>query len=228
MRIRFAAMVALLGVSGGSLWFAVPVQAGQVHWPRLSAAAPAGAAPSSERTGSPGAGGYSNDIPEWQARWELARLLSHTRRYAEALAEYAKLLKEKPNLWQAKAEMAAVLFWNNQPDRALALFQEIPQGQMDDAARMVLADLYVAQEKYSKAEPLLRAHLRRFPRDQRVRLKLADLLSYEKRYQESLKQYELILKEHPDDIQVRRRYAVVLSWAGQRERAIKELQKTLQ
>jgi tetratricopeptide (TPR) repeat protein len=166
-------------------------------------------------------------VPDWQARWELARLLSYSKRYAEALTEYEKLLKEKPDLWQAKVEMASVLFWNNQPERAVEVFEQIPRDQMNDAARMALADLYVAQKEYAKAEELTRAYLERFPEDQSVRLKLADILSYQKRYEDSIKQYELILKARPDDMQVRRKYALVLSWAGHRERAITELQKTL-
>lgn len=168
-----------------------------------------------------------DEVPDWQARWELARLLSYSKRYAESLTEYEKLLKEKPDLWQAKAEMATVLFWNKQPDRALEMFKQIPQDQLNDSARLALADLYVAQKEYSKAEALLRTYLEKSPDDESARLKLADLLSYQKLYQESIKHYEIILKDHPDDIQVRRKYALVLSWAGQRERAIEELQKTL-
>jgi len=176
----------------------------------------------------PAAQSAGDEISEWQARWELARLLSYSKRYAESLTEYEKLLKEKPDLWQAKTEMATVLFWNDQPDRALEMFKQIPPNQMTDPTRLVLADLYVAQKEYSKAEPLFRAYLEKVPDDQSVRLKLADLLSYQKLYKESINLYEIILKAHPDDIQVRRKYALVLSWAGQKERAVKELQKTLE
>jgi len=51
------------------------------------------------------------EIPDWVARWELARVLSYAKRYDESITEYEKVLKEKPDLTEAKLEMAKVLFW---------------------------------------------------------------------------------------------------------------------
>jgi tetratricopeptide (TPR) repeat protein len=166
-------------------------------------------------------------IPDWQARLELARILSYMKRYDESIAEYEQVLKEKPDLLAAKAELARVLFWSGQTDKSFKMLQPIPLEDLDDQSRQVLADLYTARKDYTQAESIYQSYLKAHPDDLQVRLKLADLLSWTKRYPESLVQYEIILKAKPDDLQVRRKYAQVLSWAGRKAEAMAELRKTL-
>jgi tetratricopeptide (TPR) repeat protein len=176
----------------------------------------------------PEPGQLGETIPDWQARLELARLLSHLKKYDESITEYQKVLSEKPDSVEARAELGRVLFWSGQRDQALKTLELIPPEKMDDQSRAVLADLYGAQKKYAKAEALYRDYLDKHPDDLSARLKLAELLSWSKRYRESLDQYEIILRAQPDDLQVRRKYALVLSWAGRKAEAIKELRKTLE
>jgi len=201
------------------LWFFAAV-------PALSAPAEtgpgAGVAPA-----KPAAGQLHETIADWQARLELARLLSYLKRYEESVAEYEKVLKEKPDSIEARAELGRVLFWSGKQEKALESLEQVPLEKMDDQTRTVLADLYGAQKRYDQAEALYRDHLDKHPDDWGTHLKLADLLSWSKRYRESLAQYEIILKARPDDLQVRRKYALALSWAGRKAEAIKELRKTL-
>lgn len=167
------------------------------------------------------------DIPDWQARWELAKVLSYSKRYDESLAEYKKLLKEKPDLYKAKVEMANVLFWQGKRTDAITLLEQMPLRSIDEDTKIVMSDIYVSQKEYKKAEPLYRAYLEKHPGDQKVRFKLAQMLSWDKRYNDSISEYKTILNAIPDDIQVRRRYAYVLIWAGRNKEAIEELRKTL-
>lgn len=206
-----------LGLALLCLWLILPGSLAEARQP-LKTAAPALVAPEKSE---------GEDIADWQARWELARLLSYIKKYDESLKEYARVLKEKPDLLEAKMEMGQVYFWSGQPDKALEILAPIPPEKMNDQIRGVLADLYGAQKKYDQAQALYRTHLERFPQDLEVRLKLAELLSWSKRYKESLAEYETILKARPDDIQVRRKYALVLSWAGRRAEAIAELRRTI-
>jgi tetratricopeptide (TPR) repeat protein len=182
-------------------------------------------------SGQPGAGpvqeGAIEEIPDWKARWELARLLSYAKRYEESLAEYAKVLKERPDLLEAKVEMATVYTWKGQPDKAFEILSRIPLEQIPEDKRVLVADLYTARKEYDKAEPIYTRHLEKNPEDLKTRLKLAELLSWTRRYQESLSHYEIILKAKPDDIQVRRKYAFVLSWSGRHADAITQLRRTL-
>ena len=167
------------------------------------------------------------EIPDWVARWELAKVLSYMKRYDESVTEYEKLLKEKPDLVDAKVELANVLFWKGDDKAAIKTLEQIPPKDITGETKVLMADLFVTQKDYGKAEPLYRAHLDSHPEDQAVRLKLAEMLSWQKKYDASLTEYRKILKARPDDIQVRRRYAFVLIWAGKHSEAASELKKTL-
>ncbi len=167
------------------------------------------------------------EIPDWLARLELARVLSYVKRYDESLAEYEKVLKEKPDLKEARIEMAKVLFWKGDQKAAARILGQFPTKELTGDTQVLMADLFVAQKDYAKAEPLYRAYLKTHPDDQSVRLKLAEMLSWEKNYDASLSEYSKILKAHPKDIQVRRRYAFVLIWAGKHTEAAEQLKETL-
>ena len=167
------------------------------------------------------------EIPDWVARWELAKVLSYVKRYDESIAEYGKLLKEKPGLMEARVELAKVLFWKGDGKTAIQMLEQLPPKHITGETKVLMADLFVAQKDYAKAAPLYKAHLDSHPEDQAVRLKLADMLSWQKKYDASLAEYSKILKARPDDIQVRRRYAFVLIWAGKHSEAASELKKTL-
>jgi thioredoxin-like negative regulator of GroEL len=169
----------------------------------------------------------SEEIPDWQARWELARLLSYVKKYDEALLEYRKLLDEKPGLFKAKVEMARVLFWIGKTRRALELIETLPADRLNIEAQLMKADIYFALKKYEKAEPIYRSYLKTHPKAHSIRLKLAEMLSWVKRYEESINEFRTILKDNPEDIQIRRKYAFVLMWAGRRSDAIKQLKTTL-
>ena len=171
--------------------------------------------------------GMGEDIPDWVARWELARVLKQIKRYDESLVEYTKLLREKPHLYEAEIEMAEVLFSQRRNSEAVRLLEQIPVGKMDDRARLLMADLYVTQKDYGKAEVLYRIFLEIHPDDHHIRYRLAEMLSWDKRYDASLAEYRTILGAYPDDIQVRRKYALVLIWAGKAAEAVNELKQTL-
>lgn len=167
------------------------------------------------------------EIPAWQARLELARLLSYDKRYQEALAEYEKVLKAKPEMTAARLEKAKVLAWMGESDKALASFQGLSKEGLDDESRLALADIHLARKEYDKAEPLYAQFLANHPDDHAVRLRLADLLTWDKQYERAIGELEKILALRPNDVQVRRRYGRVLGWAGRREEAITNLRQTL-
>ncbi|MDD5007636.1 MAG: tetratricopeptide repeat protein [Syntrophorhabdaceae bacterium] len=167
------------------------------------------------------------EIPDWQARWELARVLSYVKRYDESIAEYNKLLKEKPALYEARAEMANVLFWQGKNAEALKALEQIPAADITGNTSVLMPDLYVIQKQYEKAETLYGEYLAKHPDEHKVRLRLAQTLGWDKKYDQSLAEYRTILQALPDDIQVRRKYAFGLIWAGKHAEAAAELKKTL-
>lgn len=171
--------------------------------------------------------GSGEEVPDWMARWELARILGYAKRYDESIAEYKKLLKEKPNLTKARFEMAQVLFWSKHVPESLEVLESIPAAQKTDESLLLMADLYRIRKAYGKAEPIYRDYLRKHPNDNAARLRFAEMLSWEKHYDESLGEYRKILSALPNDIQVRRKYGLVLMWAGKYDEASKELRRTL-
>ncbi len=174
------------------------------------------------------ASGISDEVvPDWVARWELARCLTILKRYDEAIADYRLLLREKPNLEKAQIELAQVLHWYGQGAAAAELLKDISKDSLGPQERILLADIYVIQKEYAKAEPLYRNVLKEIPQDNRTRLKLAEMLSWDKKYAASLTEYEKLLKALPEDIHIRRKYAMVLIWDGQHEKAVPELRRTL-
>lgn len=167
-------------------------------------------------------------IPDWLARWELARVLSYQKQYDESIQAYRELLQDKPDLIEAKLEMARVLYYSDHRQEALQILNDIPPEKWDDATKIFMADVYTGDKHYKEAENLYREHLEKHPEDLKVRVKLADVLSWQKRYKQSIEEYEKVLKVRPDDKQVRRKYAFVLIWMKETEKGANELKKTLE
>ena len=166
-------------------------------------------------------------VPDWQARLELARILSYLKRYDESLADYQKVLAARPADTTVRQEYARVLSWSGRSKDAVAAFEALPADTLDSESRLAFADLYVADGRFDRAEPLWRAHLKTTPDDLVVKFKLAELLSWTKRYADSLVLFRELLAARPDDTQLRRRYAYVLLWSGDLEASAAELKRTL-
>ncbi|WP_020585648.1 tetratricopeptide repeat protein [Desulfobacter curvatus] len=167
------------------------------------------------------------DIPDWKARLELAKLLTYAKRYPEAIQAYKRVLKEKPELMEAKIGMAKAYFWSGNNTQALKLLESFPPKQLDDQARLAMADLYIAMKNYADAKTIFTDYLKTHPNDHKARLKLAQLLSWMKSYDKAISHYQHLTKALPDDREIKKKYAFVLIWAGKQDQAIKELQDAL-
>jgi tetratricopeptide (TPR) repeat protein len=176
----------------------------------------------------PGPPPARDDMADWQARLELARLLTQSGRHAESVEQYRKVLRDKPDQAQARTGLARALFWSGKPAEAAAELAKVPAASLTAEDRLLQAELHLAAGRHDEAITALRAYLALRPADVKARLKLADVLSWRKRLDESLAEYEKVLAALPDDQQVRRRYARVLSWAGRNDDAIRETRKSLE
>ena len=153
--------------------------------------------------------------------------MSYTKRYRRSVEEYRKVLKKKPDLIKARAELAQVLFWDGRKKEALAELETLPPAEQAPETLLLRADLLSQEKQYAQAEKLYRRYLTQKPKDAKARFRLAQALSWDKRYKESLEQYRIILKALPHDRQVRRHYALVLGWDGQLDKAIEEMDRSL-
>jgi tetratricopeptide (TPR) repeat protein len=219
---RVSAAFALL--AAGSLWAAEPPPSlVPPPPPAQTPPAPLPAPPANTARIVP----IAETIPDWQARWEMARALSYLQRFDESLGEYRKVLKERPADNKIRQDYGQVLLWSGRSDEAYAELGKIPAEELSTAASLALGDALVARRAYPEAEAIFRREIERAGDDQLTRLKLAELLSWTKRYDESLKLYRTILAALPDDVQVRRRYALVLLWAGHPDESAAEMRRTL-
>lgn len=166
-------------------------------------------------------------IPDWQARVELARVLSHAHRFEESLAEYERVLAERPGDTELKIEYGQVLGWAGRADDAIRVLGGFDRGTLTPAAAVLLADLLLGRREFEPATELYRRALVATPGDGATRFKLARVLSWQKRYGESLAEYRALLAAAPADAQVRRHYAQTLGWAGHLQEAIAEWRQTL-
>lgn len=167
------------------------------------------------------------EVDDWTARLEFAKLLTNLKKYNEALDQFDKLLKEKPDAIDVQVEVARVYYYLEQYGKAISIINHIPQKKLTPQDKVLLGDILLAMKKYHEAEGIYRQHLKENPEDLLVKLKLAELLSWQKQYPESIHLYEQLLHERPDDIQLRRKYAYVLIWMGEDKKAAEELEKTL-
>jgi len=167
------------------------------------------------------------DIPDWKARLELAKLLTYAKRYPEAIQAYKKVLKEKPELMEAQIGVAKAYFWSGNNTEALKRLESLPKKQLDDQAQLAMADLYITMKNYANAETIFTDYLKTHPNDHKARLKLAQVLSWVKRYDAAISHYQYLTHALPDDREIKKKYAFVLIWAGKRDQAIRELQDAL-
>jgi tetratricopeptide (TPR) repeat protein len=193
-----------------------PAEAAREASPELKPAPPAPA------LNAPG-----EEIPDWQARWELARVLSYAKRYEESVAEYRTLLRKRPELTAARVELAAVQYYRDRPQAALETLEPVEWSAVAPTVLLTGVDVYLATGKYQQAETLLRGLLEEAPEHRGARRRLAALLSWTERYEESLQLYRSLLDQTPKDTSLRRKYALVLIWAGNLEQGAAELRATL-
>lgn len=168
------------------------------------------------------------DDSDIKTRLEYARVLSYTKKYDESIAEYQKVLKEDPNLTEAKIELAKVYYYQKNYPEALKSLSEVSGKDRTPDVELVMADIYMVEKDYPKAEEIYRRILDKVPgKKDFIQLRLAEMLSWQKRYDDSLTIYRELIGSHPDDIQLRRKYAMVLLWAGHEEEAAAQLKSTL-
>jgi thioredoxin-like negative regulator of GroEL len=184
--------------------------------------------PTPDISATPGPSPTATEMSDTATRLELAKILSYDKKYSEAIDAYRQVLGTDPENFEAKIGLSEVLYWSGNIEAAAATLESVPEGKLDDKAKLMLADLLVAKKDYERAVGIFSAYLEQKTDDLVVRLKLADTQAWMKRYSDAIANYQLILKARPNDRQVRRKYGMVLSWAGQNEKAAEELRKSLQ
>lgn len=169
-----------------------------------------------------------DQLSDWETRLEYARVLSYMKKYDESIAEYQKVLQEKPDLIEPKIEIAKIYYYQGKGKEALSIIDSLPNKDLTPDLQIIQADIYLSEKNYDQAEEIYLRNLNQNPeKKDAILLKLAEIYSWEKRYPESLAIYEELLSRHPQDVQLQRKYAMVLMWAGKQQEAAQILKRTL-
>jgi tetratricopeptide (TPR) repeat protein len=104
---------------------------------------------------------------------------------------------------------------------------QVDKNPKNAAARLELADHYIARGEFPAGIKELRASLELRPDQDDLRLKLGRVLSWNREYPEAVGLYRGWLASHPDDQTVRLELARVLSWSNDYDTSVAEYQEIL-
>ena len=114
------------------------------------------------------------------------------------------------------------------PERAAEYLRaQVEKDPQNIAARVELADVYLARGEFPPGIKELRAALELKPDRDDLRLKLGRVLSWNREYPESIRLYRQWMNGHPGDQNVRLELARVLSWNKDYDGAVAEYQEIL-
>jgi predicted Zn-dependent protease len=169
---------------------------------------------------------YQMEVPEWVVRWDMARTLSYSQRYDEAIKEYKKALAVHPDP-RIEMEIARTLYWKGEQEQALALINKIQHDDIDETMKKFMADLLAAQRRHEEAEKIYLELLHEHPDNVETLLCMARMLSWAGKEHKSLTYYKRILDNNNDNNAVRKEYAFLLLKIGRYQEAAEEFKKII-
>lgn len=118
------------------------------------------------------------DATDWAARFHLALAQSFLQRDAEAIANYRKVLEQKPGLYEAELNLGIVLLRQKSTAEALPLLESAAQKKPKEyRPAFYLAEAYAARGEADKAEAAYRTALQAQPQSAEAAVGLARLLA---------------------------------------------------
>lgn len=165
----------------------------------------------------------------WKVIWDKGRAFSRQGRYDLALAEYSRLLTEKPMLDEARWEYGTILFHTGRLNEAAVQFNELVRHN-PDSGKYLLAqakiayktgDLKRAQRKYGQIYVQSPTGMEAIE----ALSGLIDALDAQGKDSVLLPLMEQLLLRTPDDRSLQKRIALLALDRDQKERAIELLEK---
>jgi tetratricopeptide (TPR) repeat protein len=154
-----------------------------------------------------------------------------TESAAKQLAELQRAHADDPEV--AALQQQLQLFEIDQaraqsPEKAAEYLRaQVEREPQNIAARLELADVYIARGEFPPGIKELRAALELKPDRDDLRLRLGRVLSWNREYPESIRFYREWMNGHPDDQNVRLELARVLSWSKDYDGSVAGYQQIL-
>ncbi len=209
-----------------------------------------------EAAAAAGAGEYSRAIEIYRevlavdpgrtdARLQLARVLSFSRKYEESVAEYGLVLKATPEHTSARWERARILSWMRRFDESIVEYAQViseAEAALRGGAPKPPISLPTARLEYARVlswarrydEALVQLNLllpegqQPQPNDVNAMVEKARVLAWQRRYNDALATYDRALALDPADFDARLGKAQVLYWSGRSGQAGDLLRPLLQ
>jgi len=101
-------------------------------------------------------------MPLWKENWDKARQLVRQRDYKQAIGKYGQVLVEKPDLEEARWELARIYLLTGDRKQAAALLEALHEkNAVNLEYTAALGELLVGEKKYGRAKLLLEEVLNR-------------------------------------------------------------------
>ncbi len=150
-------------------------------------------------------------IPLWKIHWEKARQSVLLKKYPEAVLDFQKALSLKPNLDEARLELAQVLVTMDRWGDAIPELEAVAEHQpLNQKVQKDLADLLSRKKEYRRANECYVSLLQKDPDNVSIRLSLASNYYQLNELEKALIEWRQILIRDHQHVEARTRLAEVL------------------
>lgn len=168
------------------------------------------------------------ETPRWKSKWDLARKFTRQKKYDVALVLYREVLEIKPNLDDARFEMAQILRYmgkDTEAIEALEIFLESKPDRTD--AMLPLAELLAAHENEKRAIKLYEQILLKEPANFSALKGLGEAYLKLKSYPEASNYLLKALSLNPRDVDLIYKMAICLDNLGKYGEAVAYYQRLI-
>jgi tetratricopeptide (TPR) repeat protein len=159
---------------------------------------------------------YQLDPADIDVLHDLAKVLSWSREFDEAILRYRELVEKSPSAVRYWLELARVFVWAGQQEEAIPHYRDyLNRVPSNLGARKELGRLLAQQRDFSGAMEQYNYVLRFRPNDIDARLGLARVLGWSGELEPSLLEIEKVLESNPENFEARLLKAYDLLWLGQ-------------
>jgi len=153
-----------------------------------------------------------SSVPLWKIHWERARQSVLAQKYGEAVQEFRQALALKPNLDEARLELAQLFISQEKWTEAAKELEVVVENQPQNGKiKKDLADLLTKQKEYRRANELYQWLLQRDPDNVPLRLALANNLSQLNEWERAMIEWRQVLLRDPQQVEARVHLAEALA-----------------
>ncbi len=151
-------------------------------------------------------------VPLWKIHWEKARQSVLLKKYPEAVLDFQKALALKPNLDEARLELAQVLVTQERWGEAVTELEAVAEHQpLNQKVQKDLADLLSRKKEFRRAIERYQWLLQRDPDNLQIRLSLASDYFQINELEKALIEWRQVLIRDPQHVEARTHLAEVLA-----------------